>query len=206
MTTAKQVEIAGRDKRIAVIAAEQQAETQATGVRIAAAAEKDAALNQAEAIKTLAQAKADATKIEAEATREKGQAEADAEAAMAEARNKLSAAIVEYELALERIRIVPAALAEAVKPIEKISDIRIFDVGGALGGRNGGGSGVGFGEGLAGQLLAFQANKPILDRILKEAGFAGDGNAIDSLLAATAAKPDGAALPGPDGPKRGPAA
>jgi flotillin len=73
-------------------------------------------------------------------------------------------------------------LAEAVKPIEKISDIRIFDTGGMLGrGADGSGSGVGLGEGLAGQLLNYQANKPILDQLLKEAGFTGE-NAISSLL------------------------
>ena len=41
---------------------------------------------------------------------------------------------------------------------------------------------VGMGEGLAGQLLAYQANKPILDQLLKEAGFEGE-NAVSSLLA-----------------------
>jgi flotillin len=185
VSTAKQVEIAERDKRIAVIAAEREAQTQATGLRVSAEAERDAAENQALAIKTIAEANAEAAKIEAEAIREKGVAQADAEAAMNDARNKLAAAIIDYELARERIRIVPAALAEAVKPIEKISDIRIFDTGGALSGARGaGGGGVGLGEGLAGQLLAFQANKPILDRILKEAGFSGDANAIDSLLGA----------------------
>ena len=56
---------------------------------------------------------------------------------------------------------------------------------------------MGLGEGLAGQLLAFQANKPILDRILKEAGFTGDANAVESLLAGVTAKPDGKALPEP---------
>ncbi|MFB2603863.1 hypothetical protein ACE04B_17960, partial [Rhizobium phaseoli] len=48
------------------------------------------------------------------------------------------------------------------------------------GGANGD-SGIGMGDGLAGQLLAYQANKPILDKLLKEAGFEGD-NAISSLL------------------------
>ncbi|NNH28566.1 hypothetical protein C9413_03315 [Rhizobium sp. SEMIA 4085] len=40
---------------------------------------------------------------------------------------------------------------------------------------------VGMGEGLAAQLLSYQANKPILDRLMKEAGFDGD-NAVSSLL------------------------
>ncbi|MNL77616.1 hypothetical protein D3C87_2038390 [compost metagenome] len=50
------------------------------------------------------------------------------------------------------------------------------------GGGEGSGGGIGMGEGLAGQLLAYQANKPILDQLLKEAGFEGD-NAVSSLLA-----------------------
>lgn len=100
-----------------------------------------------------------------------------------EARNKLSSAIIEYEILRERIRIIPQALAEAVKPIEKISDIRIFDTGGMLGrgGAAGSAGNIGFGERLAGQLLAYQANKPIVDQLLKEAGFDGE-NAVSSLL------------------------
>jgi len=182
--TAKAVEIAEREKQIAVIDAQKRAQTQATAVTIAAEAEKQAAIDQADAIKTLATAEADAAIIKAKGILENGKATAESEALLNEARNKLSPAIIEFEITRERIRIVPAALAEAVKPIEKISDIRIFDTGGMLG-RNGngaaGGSGVGLGEGLAGQLLSYQANKPILDRLLKEAGFDGD-NAISALL------------------------
>ncbi len=182
--TAKAVEIAERERQIAVIDAQKRAQTQATAVTIAAEAEKQAAIDQADAIKTLATAEADAAIIKAKGILENGKATAESEALLNEARNKLSPAIIEFEITRERIRIVPAALAEAVKPIEKISDIRIFDTGGMLG-RNGngaaGGSGVGLGEGLAGQLLSYQANKPILDRLLKEAGFDGD-NAISALL------------------------
>uniref|UniRef100_UPI001953511E hypothetical protein n=1 Tax=Stenotrophomonas maltophilia TaxID=40324 RepID=UPI001953511E len=46
---------------------------------------------------------------------------------------------------------------------------------------SGGGSGVGLGDGIAGQLLAYQANKPILDRVLREAGFEG-ADAVTALL------------------------
>ncbi|MGV1755820.1 flotillin domain-containing protein [Rhizobium sp. P44RR-XXIV] len=189
--TAKAVEIAEREKQIAVIDAQKRAQTQATAVTIAAEAEKQAAIDQADAIKTLATAEADAAIIKAKGILETGKATAESEALLNEARNKLSPAIIEFEITRERIRIVPAALAEAVKPIEKISDIRIFDTGGMLG-RNGngatGGSGVGLGEGLAGQLLSYQANKPILDRLLKEAGFDGD-NAISALLGNLDSKP-----------------
>jgi flotillin len=138
-----------------------------------------------------------------------GKATAENEQLLNEARNRLSAAIIEYELMRERIKVIPLALAEAVKPIEKISDIRIFDTGGMLGrggDGNGHGNGVGLGDGIAGQLLAYQANKPILDRLLKEAGFDGT-DPIKALLGgieAPAVKPgDGAiAASKPDAPSK----
>ncbi len=209
VATAREVEIAERHKRIAVIAAQQDAETEATNVTVAAEAEKDAAENRAQAIKIIALANADAAKIEAEAIREKGAAQA--EAAMTEARNKLSRDIIEFELTRERIRIIPVALAEAVRPIEKIKDIRIFDTGGLVNGKTkSDGAGIGLGDGLAGQLLALQANKPIVNSILAEAGFAGGNNALDSLLGSVTAKeskvdgvPDGADRPtAPAGPTK----
>ena len=209
VATARAVEIAEREKQITVIDARKKAETEATAVTVAAEAEKQAALDQAEAMQTLAAAEAEAAKIKAAGVREMGKATAENEQLLNEARNKLSAAIIEYELTRERIKIVPQALAEAVKPIEKISDIKIFDTGGMLGRGgegNGHGNGIGLGDGIAGQLLAYQANKPILDRLLKEAGFAG-ADPIKALLGATetpahaAVKPgDGAATPKPDSP------
>ncbi|MGR9352948.1 flotillin family protein [Rhizobium leguminosarum] len=206
--TAKAIEIAEREKQIAVIDARKKAETEATAVTVGAEAEKQAASDQAEAIKTLATAEADAAIIKAKGILETGKAAAESEALLNDARNKLSSAIIEFEITRERIRIIPQALAEAVKPIEKISDIRIFDTGGMLGRGNGaaGGNGIGLGEGLASQLLSYQANKPILDKLLKEAGFDGD-DAISSLLGnldgakparpATAAAPAKPATPAP---------
>jgi hypothetical protein len=97
---------------------------------------------------------------------------------------RLSQAIVEFDLGLARLNVIPEALAQAVKPIEKISDIRIFDTGGMLGrgGAGGvGGGGIGLGDGLAGQLLSVSALKPMIDKILAEAGFPAGPNALASL-------------------------
>jgi flotillin len=104
--------------------------------------------------------------------------------------------MIDYDLNLARINIIPNALAEAVKPIEKISDIRIFDTGGLLGrggaagGNSGGGGsgGLGLGDGLAAQLLSVSAFKPIIDKILNEAGFPAGPDALTSLTNALAAK------------------
>ncbi len=189
VATARSVEIAEREKQIAVIDAKKKAETEATAVTVAADADKQAALDQAEAMRTLATAEADAATIKAAGVREMGKAQAENEQLLNEARNRLSSAIIEFELTRERIRIIPQALAEAVKPIEKISDIRIFDTGGMLGrgagaDGTGGSNGIGLGDGIAGQLLSYQANKPIIDRILREAGFEG-ADPLKALLGGT---------------------
>ena len=78
-----------------------------------------------------------------------GHAEAEVETLKAEARNRLGASIIDYDLGMARINVIPNAPAQAVKPIEKISDIRIFNTGGMLG-RNGAG-GLGLGDGVAAQ-------------------------------------------------------
>ncbi len=190
--TAKAVEIAEREKQIAVIDARMKAETEATAVTVKAEAEKQAALDQAAAITTLAEAEAQAAKVKAGGMLEIGRAAAENESTLNQARNKLSAEVIAFEVARERLRVIPQALAEAVKPIEKISDIKIFDTGGMLG-RGGnsagaGGGGVGLGDGIAGQLLAYQANKPVLDRVLREAGFDGP-DAVTALLNGVGDKP-----------------
>ena len=190
VTTARATEIAERDKIINVIAARKAAETDAMPITVMAEAEKQAAANKAEAISVLAKADADAATTRAAGVKALGQAEAEVATLKAEARNKLGSAIIDYDLNLARINIIPDALAQAVKPIEKISDIRIFDTGSLLGRGGGGGScrhrrrHLGLGDGLASQLLSVSAFKPIIDKILAEAGFAAGPDAVTSLLSA----------------------
>jgi flotillin len=194
VTTARATEVAERDKIINVIAARKAAETNAMPITVMAEAEKQAAANKAEATSVLAKADAAAATTRAAGVKALGQAEAEVATLKAEARNKLSPAMVDYDLGLARINIIPNALAEAVKPIEKISDIRIFDTGSLLGrggnGANGhgGNGGLGLGDGLASQLLSVSAFKPIIDKILTEAGFAAGPDALTSLTNALAAK------------------
>src|SRR6476619_1451662 len=193
VTTAKAVEIAERDKIINVIAARKAAETEAMPITVLAEAENQAANNKAEAISVLAKADADAAITRASGVKSLGQAEAEVAALKAEARNKLSQEMVDYDLTLARINIIPSALAEAVRPIEKISDIRIFDTGGMLGrggngAMNGHGNGIGLGDGLAAQLLSVSAFKPIIDKILAEGGFAAGPDALTTLTNALAAQ------------------
>jgi len=50
------------------------------------------------------------------------------------------------------------------------------------------GGGLGLGDGLASQLLSVSAFKPMIDKILTEAGFAAGPDALTSLTTALAAK------------------
>ncbi|TCR70558.1 flotillin domain-containing protein [Bosea sp. BK604] len=189
VTTARAVEVAERAKRIAVIDARRSAEQDATAITVKAEAEREAAQNLAAATKIQAEAEAEAAKVRAVGVIELGEAQARAERAKNEARNALAPAIIDFELSKARVEIVPAALAQAMKPIEKISDIRIFSAGNLVGALNGAAAGErtdGAVGDLTSQLLSFTAQKPILDEILNQAGFKG-ADPTQALLAASVA-------------------
>jgi len=188
VTTAKDVAIAERERQIAVIAAKRDAEQEATQVTVSAHAERAAAEDRAAALKTLAQAEADAARIRAEAQAKTYEVEAVGQQKLNEARNMLSSAVIEYEITKERLRIIPAALAEAVRPMEKIGDVKIIDFGGALGvargghGHGGGASSGSVPDNLLNSLLAYRANAPMIDRLLAEAGFSPSEGLVQSLV------------------------
>ena len=127
VATAKAKEIAEREREVTVIAAKREAEREATGVTVTAEAERRAA-------------EARAAVSRAEAIEKLGQAEAERERVMNEARNALSAEARAYETGLKRLGIIPEALRESMRAVEKIDSIRIFDAGGMMGGMMGGGA------------------------------------------------------------------
>jgi flotillin len=181
--TARQVAIAERDRQTAVIAARQQAEQSATKITVAAEAEKEAAQNRAQAIKIAAEAEAEAAKIKADAQAKTYDVEAEGQRKINEARNAMSDRVIELEITRERLRIIPIALAEAVKPLDKIGDVRIVDMGGGLPGNAVGGDGKGGRvDNLLDMLLAYRANSPVIDNLLKEAGFTVTSNPVSSML------------------------
>jgi flotillin len=186
VTTAREVARAERERQIVVIAAKQDAEREATHVTVAAEAGRAAAADKAESVRVEAQALADATRIRAEAKASEYKVEAEGQRMINEARNLLSQAIIDLEIMKERLRTVPLALAEAVKPLEKISDVRIVDMGGRGGPLAGGTSSNGAAtptEGLLSALLQYRANAPIVDQLLAQAGFAG-ANPVEGLVGA----------------------
>ncbi|MDA9421135.1 MULTISPECIES: flotillin family protein [Bradyrhizobium] len=198
VVTARAVEIADRTRLTQVLAARTEAERKSTELIVAAEAEKNAALDRAEAITTLATAEAESNKIKAVGVRNIGEAEAAVITMKNEAQNKLGSNVIDFEIAKKRIETMPSALAEMVKPIANLKDVRILHTGGAFGGSGNGAAGnVGFGEGLAGELLKVHALRPMIDEILRQSGFAPGDDPVKALVGAVTGKSNGAAVPVP---------
>lgn len=185
VATARQTEIAERDKQIQLIEARKAAEQQAIGVLVGAEAEKQAAADRAEALRVAAEAEAQKQRIiaagtaEAEKLRAAAQeavyrVEAEGKRQVNEAANVLSAEQIAMQIRLALIQALPDIIAQSVKPMEKIEGIRIFQVDGLSGTANGAADGS---AGLADQAVAaalkYRSNAPLIDAVMKELGLAG---------------------------------
>ena len=176
--TARAVAEAERQKRIALIEAEKEAERQATAIRLAATAKKDAASDRASAKLEEAQADADAIKVRAEAKKADLLATAEGQTAIANSENELSAEIIAMKIRLASLEAMPAMIAEMVKPAEKIDSIKINQISGA-GGVGGSGASDGV-EGAFGaamdQILGMAVRLPAMKQMGEEIGLDFDSN------------------------------
>ena len=195
VATAREREIAERQKTIELIEAAKQAERDAIGIKVQAEAEKDAATNRAEAIRFEAQGEAEAEKLRAEAARVRFEVEAAGQRAINEAANILSMEQISLQTKLALLKVLPEVIRESAKPMEAIDSIKIVQVDGLTnGGRaanDGGGAGNGSGGG-SGNLasdavaaaLAYRAQAPVLDGLMKELGL--DGSSLSGLVKSAA--------------------
>ena len=200
--TVARVAEAERFKQVAIVAAKEDAEKNAVGVTVAAEAERVAAEDQAEATLTAARARAEAVKVEADADAARYTVEAEGQRGINEARNVLDNRIIALELKKALIEVLPEVMEAAMKPVEKIKDIRVIDMGGGLNGAlpglpaNGnGGNGKAPVAGLPGgggtlpdnivqALMNYRMQAPLVDELLDELGFepkAGLGGLVGSL-------------------------
>ena len=172
---------------------------------MAAEAEKTAAVDRAEAIRIAAEAEADKEKIaangqaEAERLRAEGleavyTVEAAGKHAINEAQNTLSPEQIAMQVRLQLISQLPEIIAQSVKPMEQISDIKILQVDGLAGANGHAANGEGAAGGLADQAvnaaLRYRGQAPLVDALMAELGLkAGD---LSSLAATPASiKVDG---------------
>ena len=189
--TARQTEIAERDKRIELIEAAKQAERQAIGVKVEAEAEKEAAGNRAAAMRLDAEGEAEAEKLRAEASRVRFEVEAAGQRAINEAANILSSDQISLQTKLALLKVLPEVIKEAAKPMEAIDSIKIVQVDGIT--QNGSGrsasANVGGGNNGNGNLasdavaaaLSYRAQAPVIDGLMKELGL--DGSSLENLVA-----------------------
>lgn len=172
--TSREVAAAEREKSIQLIDASKVAERDAIGIKVAAAADKEAAINRAEA-----------TRVEAEANKDAALAEAAGKLAINDAMNKLSAEQIGLTLRMEMLRMLPAILEKATKPMEKIDSIKLFQVNGMPGGNGSSGDVTNQGNGTSGSgslpdqvvnaALNYQIAQPLVNAIMTDAGL-GNGS------------------------------
>ncbi len=203
--TAREVEMAERNKAIDLMGAAQVAQREALRLTSAAQAEKEASADRGSAIRAQAEADADADRIKSMAMRVRAEIEAEGMRLMNEAHNMLTP---EARMSALRLRLVDKAegiIRESVRPLERIEGIKILHVDGLGGGGNGSGSegsgGGSFADGVVNSALRFRAQAPLVDQLLREIGIEGGGGDLQRMVASTsgahAALPSGAqaALP-----------
>ncbi|MBU3077834.1 flotillin family protein [Sphingomonas quercus] len=187
VATARETEIAERQKRIELIDAAREAERAAIALKVQAEAEARAATDRAAALRAAAEGEAEAEKLRAEAARVRFEVEAAGQRAVNEAANLLSNDQVSLQTKLALLKVLPELVREAAKPIEAIDSIRIVQVDG-LTGRGGAEGGVPAAGGNDGNLansavaaaLRYRAQAPVIDGLMKELGF--DGSTLDKLV------------------------
>ena len=192
VSTARETEIAERQKRIELIEASKAAERDAIRVKVEALAEKEAATNRAEAVRLEAEGQAEAEKLRSEANRIRFEVEAAGQRAINEAANLLSSDQVSLQTKLALLKVLPDLVRESAKPLEAIDSIKIVQVDGLTRGTGSDGAPMAAGNGnLASDALSaalsYRAQAPIIDGLMKELGL--DGSSLEGLVTPGAETP-----------------
>ncbi len=192
VVTSRETEVAERAKRIELIVAAKEAERQAISIKVEAEAEKDAAANRAAATRLAAEGEAEAEKLRAEAARVRFEVEAAGQRAVNEAANLLSSNQVSLQTKLALLKVLPEIVRESVRPLEAINSIKIVQVDGITprGPSQAGNGGVSNGSGNLAHdavtaALAYRAQAPMIDGLMKELGLSGAS--LESLVEGAAA-------------------
>ena len=184
--TARETEVADRQKQIELIRASQEAEREGIRIRMSAEAEKKAAADRAEATRVVAEGEADAEKIHAIAAKLRYEIEAEGMRQMNEAQNVLTDQARASAARMALIERIESIVRESVKPMEKIEGIKILQVDGLGGGGRGSGDGTGggsFSDNLVNSALRYRAQAPLVDSLLKEIGVpSGDVTKLGDIL------------------------
>lgn len=195
--TARETEVAERQKAIELVEAAKEAERKAIAIKVAADAEKVSANDHASAIVTRAKGEADAVRIAAEAEEKRYAVDAEGTKSLHLAENVLAPDVIAMRIKLELIKNLDKIIHESVKPMEAIDGIKIIQLeglNGATGAAPAGTSGAASaGEGnaagggnLSDQLvtaaLRYRGQAPLVDALLNDVGLSG--GSIEGLTGA----------------------
>ena len=189
VVTVRETERAERAKQVELVAARQQAEKEAIQLTVTAEAEKKSAEDQAEAMRLAAQGladkerlaaqgKADAELLLAEAKARTYAVDAEGQKAINTAANMLSVDQIAMQIRLALIERLPEIIAQSVKPMEQISDIKILQVNGLAGAAGGSAeaqsnNGASLPDQVVNSALRYRTQAPLLDSLLQEIGIKG---------------------------------
>jgi len=167
--SAQEVEIAERNKKLQLINAEKEGESEAIQITTRARAEKEAA-----------QEKEQAEKHTSLANKLRYEIDAAGKLMLNEAENARSDESRQSDLRMELARNLDSIIREAVKPMENIDDIKIYELNGMPGfnsnsanpdfvGPNPNGGG-GLPENVVNAAMRYRAQVPFIDHLLDEIG------------------------------------
>ena len=131
LETTKEIAVAERERELAMIRAQEQAEVDETRVS-----------SETGTLVAMAKAEAEATTTRAVAKRAELLARAEGEAALIASENSQSDDLIEMKLHMRKLEILPDVVESMVKPAEKIDSIRINHISGFGNSGGGGGSDV----------------------------------------------------------------
>lgn len=163
--TAKDVAIAERGHRLAILRAAEEADVDGAKVK-----------SQVSSMLAVAKAEGEATEVKGNAERLRLVAEAEGRRAQIEAENHQSEAVLRARMEMHRLDRMPEIAAQMMKPVEKIESIRINQIAG-LGGNGSGGSGDSspFNQALE-SILGMSVQLPMMKRIGDEIGLDFDAS------------------------------
>ena len=168
--SAQEVEIAERNKKLQLISAEMDGESEAIQITTLARAEKEAA-----------QEREQAEKHASLASKLRYEIDAAGKLMLNEAENARSDESRQSDLRMELARNLDSIIREAVKPMENIDDIKIYELNGMPGfnsnstngdfvGPVNGSNGGNLSENIVNAALRYRAQAPFVDNLLDEIG------------------------------------
>jgi len=179
---------AEREKAVAIIAQRAEAETDLLAKQIAADAAAYELKKGAEAELEAAELRARAKERLATAFLADAEARAEGERKLIEAKNSTTQEVLVQQAVLAMIEKAPELMREAMKPAEKISDIRVINMSGFQGGGTGSEAG-GTSSKIVQAIMEAGAALPMFKELLKAANIDSDMSLTDLARTAATAHP-----------------